>query len=221
MTEGLEERLRAVQARIADAAVGAGRDPASITTVVVTKFQPADLVRELAALGVTDFGESRHQEARAKAAELPGARWHFVGQLQTNKARQVARYSTIVHSVDRTELVDALAGTGASVFLQVRLGEGEGAGRGGVDPAGLVALAEHAAGAGLPVLGVMAVAPLDEEPERAFARLADLSDRVIARIPAATAISAGMSGDFEAALRHGATHLRIGTAITGDRPPAP
>jgi pyridoxal phosphate enzyme (YggS family) len=220
---GLADRLAAVQQRIAEAATGAGRDPAEITTIVVTKFQPIGLVRALEALGVSDFGESRHQEARAKAAELPEARWHFIGRLQTNKARQVARYAAAIHSVDRVELVEALAGTGAPVFLQVRLGEGaaEGPGRGGAAPAELLPLAERAAEAGLPVLGVMAVAPLGEDPEPAFDRLAELSTRVSTRIPGATAISAGMSGDFETAVRYGATHLRIGTAITGARPAAP
>jgi pyridoxal phosphate enzyme (YggS family) len=220
---GLADRLAAVQQRITEAATGAGRDPAEITTIVVTKFQPIGLVRALEALGVSDFGESRHQEARAKAAELPEARWHFIGRLQTNKARQVARYAAAIHSVDRVELVEALAGTGAPVFLQVRLGEGaaEGPGRGGAAPAELLPLAERAAEAGLPVLGVMAVAPLGEDPEPAFDRLADLSTRVSTRIPGATAISAGMSGDFETAVRYGATHLRIGTAITGARPAAP
>jgi pyridoxal phosphate enzyme (YggS family) len=219
--DGLGSRLRSVQERIERAAEGAGRDPAGITTIVVTKFQPLETVRALADLGVRDFGESRHQEARAKAAELPDARWHFIGQLQTNKARQVARYAHAIHSVDRAELVDALAGTGARVLLQVRLGDVEGAGRGGVEPGELLALARHADEAGLPVLGVMAVAPLGEDPERAFARLAELRSRMIPRFPGATAVSAGMSGDFEAAIRHGATHLRIGTAITGSRPLGP
>jgi PLP dependent protein len=216
---GLEARLRDVQGRVAEAAADAGRAPDEITTVVVTKFQPIGLVRELAELGVADFGENRHQEARAKAAELPDVRWHFIGQLQTNKARQVARYAAAIHSVDRPELVEALAGTGAAVFLQVRLDDA--AGRGGVAPNELLPLAEQAAETGLPVLGVMAVAPFGEDPEPAFARLAALSSRLRERIPAASAISAGMSGDFEAAIRHGATHLRIGTAITGDRPRGP
>ncbi len=223
MIPDLADRLAAVQRRIAEAAAGVGRDPAAITTIVVTKFQPVELVRALEALGVRDFGENRHQEARGKAAELPAARWHFLGRLQTNKARQVARYAAAIHSVDRAELVDALAGTGAPVFLQVRLGdgEGEGPGRGGAAPAELLPLAERAAEAGLPVLGVMAVAPLGADPEPAFARLADLSTRMSTRIPGATAISAGMSGDFETAIRYGATHLRIGTAITGPRPATP
>lgn len=221
MIEGLRERLQGVQRRVEETAIAAGRDPAGITTIVVTKFQPIALLRALEALGVEDFGESRHQEARAKAAELPGARWHFIGQLQTNKARQVARYAAAIHAVDRGDLVDALAGTGVPVFIQVRLGEGEGPGRGGAAPGELLPLAEGAADAGLPVLGVMAVAPLGEEPEPAFARLAELSSRMTARIPGANAISAGMSGDFETAIRYGATHLRIGTAITGPRPATP
>jgi pyridoxal phosphate enzyme (YggS family) len=217
--EGLADRLREVRRRVEDAASDAGRDPAAITTIVVTKFQPVALVRALAELGVADFGESRHQEARVKAAEIPDAHWHYIGQLQSNKARQVARYATAIHSVDRVELVTALAGTDAAVFLQVRLDDA--AGRGGAAPEELLPLAEQAVEAGLPVLGVMAVAPFGEDPEPSFARLRELSTRLRERIPAATAISAGMSGDFEAALRHGATHLRIGTAITGDRPSGP
>jgi PLP dependent protein len=217
--QGLEARLRHVQGRVAEAAAAAGRDPGEITTIVVTKFQPIELVRDLAGLGVADFGESRHQEARAKAAELPEARWHFIGQLQRNKARQVARYAAAIHSVDRAELVSALAGTGAAVFLQVHLDDA--AGRGGAAPAGLLPLADQAVEAGLPVLGVMAVAPLGEDAEPAFARLRELSSRLRERIPTASAISAGMSNDFATAIRHGATHLRIGTAITGERPPGP
>ena len=108
----LEERLAKVRGAVADAARAADRDPAEITTIVVTKFHPASLVRELAALGVRDFGENRHQEAQAKTAELTDmdATWHFIGQLQSNKARAVRRYADVVHSVDRLSLVGALSG---------------------------------------------------------------------------------------------------------------
>jgi pyridoxal phosphate enzyme (YggS family) len=224
---GLTERLAEVQGEIADAARAAGRDPAALTTIVVTKFHPASLVRELYGLGVRDVGENRHQEAMAKARELAaldGLRWHFIGQLQSNKARQVRRYSHIVHSVDRPALVDALARRDGDaverdvdIFLQLNLSDDPG--RGGVAPAGLEALAERALAApGLRVRGVMAVAPLGEEPRAAFARLRAASDRLRTLAPNASDISAGMSGDFRDAILEGATHLRIGTAITGSRP---
>jgi pyridoxal phosphate enzyme (YggS family) len=227
----LPERLAAVRADIADAARAAGREPDELTLIVVTKFHPASLVRELHGLGVRDVGENRHQEAQAKTAELAdldGLRWHFVGQLQSNKARQVRRYARIIHSVDRPGLVDALARRPADeagpeadgdvdVFLQLNLTDDPG--RGGVDPAVLEPLAEHALAAeGIRVRGVMAVAPLGEEPRRAFARVREASDRLRALAPDARDISAGMSGDFRDAILEGATHLRIGTAITGPRP---
>ena len=216
----LGERLAAVDAAIAHAAREAGRDPAELTRIVVTKFHPASLVRELAALGVRDVGENRHQEAAAKAAELTDLplNWHFVGQLQSNKARQVRRYATAVHSVDRTSLVDALAAPDAlDVFLELEL-TGD-PGRGGVPVAELARLAERVLSTeGLVLRGVMAVAPLGEEPRRAFERVRAASEQLRRIAPTADAISAGMSGDFREAVLEGATHLRIGTAITGKRP---
>lgn len=217
----LPERLAAVRGGVADAARAAGRDVAELTTIVVTKFQPATLVRELAELGVRDIGESRNQEAQAKAAELADLtlRWHFVGQLQSKKARQVRAYADVIHSVDRPSLVSALASQTSSVdcFVQVALDDDPA--RGGVSLDELAALTEEvAASPGLNLLGVMAVAPLGEEPRRAFARLRGASERVQAIVPAATAISAGMSLDYPAAIAEGATHLRIGSAITGNRP---
>lgn len=220
MTE-LADRLAAVRARITAAARAARRDPAEITTIVVTKFQPLSLIQELHDLGVRDFGESRHPEARDKAAARPDAAWHFIGQLQTNKARQVARYADVVHSVDRPELVEALAGHEVDVLLQVDLGVGESAGRGGARPGAVPALAERVLRAeGLRLRGVMTVAPLGVPAGTAFAALALVADRVRALEPAATWISAGMSGDFAEAIAAGATHLRIGSAITGPRPAA-
>jgi pyridoxal phosphate enzyme (YggS family) len=197
-------------------------DSSPPTRIVVTKFQPASLVRELADLGVRDVGENRHQEAVAKVAELddPRLTWHFVGQLQSNKAKAVRGYASTVHSVDRASLVDALAaddGREVGVFLEVGLSETPG--RGGVDPDDIEALAERVlATSGIRLFGVMGVAPLGAEPRRAFARLRAVSERVRALEPTATAISAGMSGDFREAILEGATHLRIGTAITGFRP---
>ncbi|WIB27633.1 YggS family pyridoxal phosphate-dependent enzyme [Curtobacterium sp. MCSS17_015] len=226
---GLEARLESVRAGIADAARAAGRSADELTLVVVTKYHPATLVRQLAALGVTDVGENRHQEAQAKAAELAdlGLTWHFVGQLQSKKARQARRYAHVVQSLDRASVVDAFAPTETEPeprvldgFVQVNLTDDPG--RGGVAPDDVDALAERVLATGtLRLRGVMAVAPLDEEPRAAFARLRVVSERVRLLDPAATDISAGMSGDYAEAIAEGATHLRIGTAITGNRPAAP
>lgn len=199
---------------------------------MITKFHPADDIRRLAALGVTDVGENRDQEAAAKAAELAGAglAWHFVGQLQTKKAKSVVRYAAAVHSVDRPQLVDALAkavlneqaATGREpldCFIQVSLEDDAGAHRGGALPADVPALADRIATAeGLRLAGVMAVAPLGAAPEPAFEKLAKVSELLVRDHPAATGISAGMSQDLEAAIKFGATHLRIGSDILGSRP---
>lgn len=224
-------RLTEMSQRIADAASSTGRDSAEIQTIIVTKFQPVSLIRELIDLGVHDFGESRHQEAQQKASELSidPITWHFVGQLQSKKARQVAGYARVIHSIDRDSVIRALAGTrgddgstadswGATdCFVQVNLTDDPG--RGGVADGGLEALVERVLETDcLRLLGVMAVAPNDEEPDAAFARVRGYSGRVQKLAPEARSISAGMSHDFESAIAHGATHLRIGSAITGNRP---
>lgn len=217
----LAERLAAVRSGVADAARAAGRAPEELTTIVVTKFHPASLVRELASLGVHDVGENRHQEAQEKAAELAdlGLRWHFVGQLQSKKARQVRRYAQVIHSVDRSSLVDALASDESTVDAFVQLNLTDDPARGGVADRDLESLVERVLETpGLRLLGVMAVAPLDEEPARAFERVRLASERVRRLAPDAGAISAGMSQDYREAVAAGATHLRIGTAITGNRP---
>ncbi|WP_230670403.1 YggS family pyridoxal phosphate-dependent enzyme [Rathayibacter sp. Leaf248] len=220
----LAARWSSVSERVADAARSAGRDPGDITTIVVTKFHPVALIRDLLELGVVDFGENRHQEAQEKAAELAGtpARWHFIGQLQSKKARQARRYASAVHSVDRLALVPLLdAGEDAlDVFLQINLTDDPD--RGGAAPDDVEHLAEALASAAhLRFRGVMAVAPLGEDPRPAFARLRVLSERVRAIDPSASAVSAGMSHDFAVAIAEGATHLRIGSAITGNRPARP
>ena len=225
----LADNLRAVRARIDAAARAAGRDPASVGLLAVSKTWPADDVRALAVLGQRDFGENRAQELLGKAGELAGVdlRWHFVGQLQRNKAAAVARLGAVVHSVDRAALAGVLGRVGAEtgrpveVYLQVDLGgpEGELAARGGAAPADVPALADAVAATdGLRLLGLMAVAPRGEEPAAAFARLAELSARVRADHPGAAGLSAGMSGDLEAAVAAGSTLVRVGTAIFGDRP---
>ena len=221
MGDTLEARVLEVQERIAAAARAASRDASEITTIVVTKFHPAELVRELYALGIRHVGENRHQEAVAKQAELSelDLTWHFIGQLQSNKARAVAEYARVIHSVDRPSLVSALSNQDreVDVFLEINLTDVPG--RGGVLPVELESLCE--AVLQVPVLnlrGVMAVATVDEEPSRAFERVLEYADRVRAMAPGARDLSIGMSGDFEEAIALGATHLRIGTAITGKRP---
>ena len=221
--DSLAGRLAEVTGRVSDAARDAGRDPAEITTIVVTKFHPASLVAQLAELGVRDVGENRHQEAQAKAAELADLdlRWHFVGQLQSKKARQARAYASAIHSVDRVALVDALRSDEASVdcFVQVNLTDD--AGRGGVAPDALEALVERVLETpGLRLRGLMAVAPLGEPARPAFARVRAMSELVQRLDPTAHDLSMGMSHDFRDAIMEGATHLRIGTAITGNRPVA-
>jgi pyridoxal phosphate enzyme (YggS family) len=229
----IQERLAAVRLRVAAAARAAGRSDDDVPQlIVVTKFHPADDVRRLAALGVTDVGENRDQEASGKAAQLGelSLRWHFVGQLQSNKAKSVVRYAHAIHSVDRPQLAAALGraiateqeNTGRGpleCFIQVSLEDDAGSHRGGASPAEVPALAAQLAGSdGLRLAGVMAVAPIGSDPDVAFSRLAEISARLRADYPSASGISAGMSLDLEAAVRAGATHLRIGSDILGSRP---
>ncbi|WBB75325.1 YggS family pyridoxal phosphate-dependent enzyme [Micromonospora sp. WMMD1128] len=226
--------LTRVRARVADACAAAGRSRDEVTLVAVTKTYPAADVVALAGLGVTDVGENRDQEAAPKAAAVTDAgaapRWHFIGQLQRNKARSVVRYADVVQSVDSVRLAAALdaAVTGVrdrplDVLVQVSI-DGDPA-RGGALPGaaeperGLGPVAAAVAGAGgLRLAGLMAVAPLGWEPDRAFARLAEVAAGLRADHPGATALSAGMSGDLESAIAHGATHVRVGSALLGMRP---
>ena len=219
--------LETVRGRIAAACAGAGRDPGQVRLVVVTKFFPPSDVRILADLGVTDVGENRHQEAQAKAAECAdlGLTWHFIGGLQSNKAAAVASYADVVESVDRTKLVAGLdRGAGdrdraLDVLLQVSLDPPGREGRSGVDPDGLAALGTAVAAAGmLRLRGLMAVAPLGADPAPAFERLAGIRRDFLVDHPDATWLSAGMSSDLEHAVRAGATHVRIGSAVLGSRP---
>ncbi|MDQ1748398.1 MAG: dependent protein [Frankiaceae bacterium] len=218
----LAANLAAVRARMVAAARAAGRDPAELTLVAVTKTFPASDVALLAGLGVADVGENRAQEAATKHAEVGSPpRWHFVGTLQRNKAALVASFADVIHSVDRVELVTALdraAHGPLDVLLQVSL---DGApGRGGAPLADVPRLADAVAAADhLTLRGVMAVAPLGADPAAAFGRLAEAAARLRADHPGATWISAGMSGDLEAAVAAGATHVRIGTALLGRREP--
>ncbi len=241
----LSANLARIRAEIADGCAAAGRDPAEVTLVAVTKTYPASDVYHLAALGVTDVGENRDQEAAPKAAEVAalGAapRWHFVGQLQRNKCASVVRYADVVHSVDNVRLAEALSraaqrhrDTDLEVFVQVSLDADPTRG-GAVAPPGYApgvsgpapepdrdlarVAAAVAAGSRLQLRGVMAVAPLGWPPARAFTLLADIAARLRVGYPTAHAVSAGMSGDLADALAHGATHVRIGSALLGNRPP--
>jgi pyridoxal phosphate enzyme (YggS family) len=221
--EELEGALGVVEERIRRACAAASRDRAEVTLVAVTKTWPVSDCLLLRDLGVTDLGENRDQEAARKAEQVDGVRWHFVGSVQTNKARSVAAYADVVHSVDRPALVTALsagaarAGRTVEVLVQVSL-DGDPA-RGGAEPAVVPGLAEQAAQApGLRLGGVMAVAPLGADPAAAFARLAEIAAGLRADHPDASTISAGMTNDLEQAVAAGATLLRVGTAVLGARP---
>lgn len=234
----LDQRLSELRQRLDAAELDrqVGQGPAEL--IAVTKFFPADDVRRLLALGQTQMGENRDQEASSKAAEVPEATWHFIGQLQSKKTNSVVRYASCVHSVDRPSLVtalgksvrnhrsavaDGLADPGPCVrgdldcFLQISLDGTEG--RGGVLPAHLEALAAAVVEEeGLALKGVMAVAPLGEAADPAFERLHEYSQLVRTVQADADRISAGMSTDLEAAIRWGSTHVRVGSGILGARP---
>ena len=225
--------LASVRSRIAEACEAAGRDPRSVTLVAVTKTYPATDVLTLARLGVHDIGESRDQEARDKVDELAQSdrevaavlRWHFVGRLQSRKCRSVASYASTVHSLDRPELA-ALLAEGVEragrdpldVFVQLSLDDDPG--RGGAPAHRIDELAEAVAGQQhLRLRGIMAIPPMDADPDTAFATVAEVSQRLQHNHPEANAISAGMSADLAEAIRHGSTHVRVGTALLGRRDP--
>jgi pyridoxal phosphate enzyme (YggS family) len=230
----LTASLKAVEERIAAACAAAGRARDEVRLLGVTKTFPAADAALLTDLGLTQLAENRDQEAGPKAAEVarlrPDAapRWHMVGSLQRNKARSVVRWAAEVQSVDSARLADALgravgnaqeAGERAEpldVLIQVSL-DGDPA-RGGTPLGDLAALADHIAHVGeLRLRGVMAVAPLGEDPDRAFARLVQASGQLREDHPNAVEVSAGMSHDFEQAITHGSTCVRVGTALLGGR----
>ena len=224
----LAERYRSVQERIAAAAAGAGRRAEDVNLVVVTKNHPADLVLELHALGQRAFGENRDQESAPKAARvsesgISDASWHFVGQLQSNKVKSVLSYADVIHSIDRPSLVKELAKQLAksdrriSGFIELNLTDNPE--RGGVLAEDLFPLAEQVLAIdAIDLLGVMAVASLGGDARADFERTRELSEKLQQLAPGATALSMGMSDDFELAIELGATHIRVGSAITGPRP---
>lgn len=220
------ERLADVRRRIAMSAEVVGRAVNEIKLIAVSKEQPLDRVFAAFDLGVEDFGENTAQGLleKAEAFERTGrrARWHFIGRLQRNKVNQVLRHTSVVHSVDRLELAEALSrrapAAGLPVLVQVNIGREQQ--KGGVDPETAVAFAcEVARRPGLQLVGLMGIPPLDADPVPYFALLADLSRRLCETAEGVRAreLSMGMTQDFEVAIRHGATMVRVGTAIFGER----
>lgn len=215
----LAANLADVESRLAVACAAAGRQRSELTLIAVTKTWPISDMRHLISLGLHEFGESREQEGRTKWGELAPAdlTWHFVGRIQRNKAHRIGEWADVVHSIDRPDLIAPLTRSGRrpAALIQVSL-DGDMA-RGGVLPTGVLALASSIVESGMPLQGVMAVAPLGMEPARAFEQLQQVSHSLVSEHPGATWISAGMSADLEAAIAAGATHLRLGTSILGSR----
>jgi PLP dependent protein len=213
----VQQALAAVRARIDAAAADAGRDPAEVTLVVVTKSVAVDAIREALVAGATDVGENRAQELVTKARTLEDdvavPRWHFIGRLQRNKVRALARYVTLWQSVDRDELAIEIAhrAPGARVLVQVNVaGEAQ---KGGCAPEETADLVARCRAHGLVVEGLMTVPPEAGDPDPTFRTLRRLTDDL-----GLTTCSMGMSGDFERAIRSGATMVRVGSAIFGPRP---
>ena len=218
--DGASERLAAVRAAITRAAVLARRPAEEVTLVAVSKTHPAEAIRPLIEAGQRVFGENRVREAQIKwpalKAEYPDVRLHLIGRLQSNKAEDAVALFDAIHSVDRPSLVAALgaamerSGRRPDCFIQVNIGEEPQ--KGGCAPAELPALIEQCAAAGLPLAGLMATPPLELEPAPYFALLAKL-----ARRHGLPGLSMGMSADYETAVTIGATHVRVGTALFGER----
>jgi pyridoxal phosphate enzyme (YggS family) len=222
----LQANLQDVERDISQACIAANRNRDDVTLIAVTKTWPASDVDLLAELGVTNVGENRDQEAKPKHDEVQAKNliWHAIGQLQTNKAKSVAAWADVVHSVDRVDLVNALTKavtnreTPLGVLIQANLDPVPTENRGGALPNEIMELADLISGSkGLKLQGVMGVAPLGGDDDMAFARLQEFANQIQARFPEANWISAGMSGDFATALKYGATHLRIGSSILGNR----
>ena len=195
--------------------------PQGVHLIVVTKTFPVSDVQILHELGITEFGENRDQEGKIKAPLVP-AKWHFQGQLQSNKLRSICEWADVIQTVDSLRYVDLLskvAQKSKEVFIQVSLDEAGGSEiRGGALPSEINQIADQIrATKNLRLQGLMAVAPLAEEPRSAFSRLAQIHQRFKSQYPDAPYLSAGMSGDYLVAIEHGATHVRLGSSILGSR----
>ncbi len=215
----IARNLQEIKERIISAARAVNRDPAEISLIVVTKTFPISDIEILTELGESNFGENRDQEAGPKAEVIP-ATWHFQGQIQSNKIKSICQWADVIHSISSAKEILKFAQSPRKhqVFLQVSL-DGQ-AGRGGASPADLAQLADLVNESNnLELLGLMAVAPLDVEPEKAFADLALINQGFAGQFPNAKYLSAGMSSDFEAAIKFGATHIRVGSSILGSRSP--
>ena len=224
---GIKDNLETLQSRIDNACQEAKRSSTEITLIAVTKTYPADDVDLLKQLGIDDVGENRDQEAALKRTQVQADfNWHFIGQLQSNKAKSVVSYAHLIHSVDRSSLAKEIQKSAQgvdkkqAVLIQLDLDQsGPDPTRGGLWPAELMALAQQITDSShLELKGLMSVAPLEENPAVAFARLAVIRAEFLKTYPQASILSAGMSDDLEAAILHGATHLRIGSALLGERP---
>ncbi len=215
-TGTVAERVATLRERVDSVAVAAGRDRGSVAILAVTKAQPRDAVLAALDAGLTDIGENYLQEARAKYADLPPAVKHFIGHVQTNKAKAIAAQFDVVQSVDRLDAGVALAkaardvGRSLRVLVQVNVSPAE---RFGAAPADAPCLAARLRDEGLAVDGVMAIGPLDGDVDAAFATAREAFERI-----GGSMLSLGMSDDWERAVRHGSTMVRLGTAIFGPRP---
>ena len=216
--------LESVKEKISAAAQAAGRSPSEITLIAVTKTFPVSDLEILYELGVRNFGENRDQEAAPKVGVLPAdITWHFQGGIQSNKLKSISNWASVIHSVDKFKYAQMISqfsvGKTKEIFIQVSL-DSLPQSREGVDPADLMQLAEQIMRLpNLQVKGLMAVAPLDQPTEQAFVRLQQIQQKFIQLYPAASSLSSGMSGDYEIAISLGATHVRIGSSILGNRPP--
>jgi pyridoxal phosphate enzyme (YggS family) len=216
--------LESVKEKISAAAQAAGRSPSEITLIAVTKTFPVSDLEILYELGVRNFGENRDQEAAPKVGVLPAdITWHFQGGIQSNKLKSISNWASVIHSVDKFKYAQMISqfsvGKTKEIFIQVSL-DTIPQSREGVDPADLMQLAEQIMSLpNLEVKGLMAVAPLDQPTEQAFVRLQQIQQKFIQLYPAASSLSSGMSGDYELAISLGATHVRIGSSILGNRSP--
>ncbi len=213
------ERLASVRERVVAAATRAGRSPDDVSIVAVSKAQPDDRILAARAAGQVAFGENRARGLVDHAELLgPGVDWHFVGRLQSNKVRIVRPRVVALHSMDRRSLAEAWIkgpGTPPPVFVQVDLANEPQ--KGGVTPADTAELVTYCRTIGIPVRGLMAIPPRDDDPRRWFEALADLRDRLVPTVGALPDLSMGMSADFEPAIEAGSTVVRLGTTIFGDR----
>ena len=215
----IAQSLQEVKERIQSAAASVNRNPNEISLIVVTKTFPISDIEILRDLGEVNFGENRDQEAGPKAQAIP-ATWHFQGQIQSNKIKSICEWADVIHSISSAKEILKFAQSPRrhQVFLQVSLDGQEG--RGGASPADLTQLADLVNQSNnLELLGLMAVAPLGVEPDKAFADLAHINQGFVGQFPNSKYLSAGMSGDFETAIKYGATHIRVGSSILGSRSP--